>query len=279
MMMAVDKWRSYLQRGQFTIITDHKSLCNLGEQQLATEVQRKAMSKLVGLQFKFQYRRGAENSAADAPSRVGNQFGVAALSICQPTWVQEVANSYETDSDAQDRLQQLALHSPDDDGFELHRGLIRRHGRLWIGANTALRTRLISALHDSAVEGHSGVTATYHRVKKLFEWQGLKTAVDDYVRQCTICQQAKHELRKPAGKLAPLPIPTSPWQDVTMDFVEGLPKSEGYDSIMVVVDPFTKFAHFVPLKHPFTAAQVARAFWDNIVRLHGVPSSIDRTTG
>jgi hypothetical protein len=60
-MMAVDKWRAYLQRGPFTIVTDHQSFCNLGDQQLDTELQRKAMAKLVGLQFKFQYRRGAEN--------------------------------------------------------------------------------------------------------------------------------------------------------------------------------------------------------------------------
>lgn len=166
------------------------------------------------------------------------------------------------------------MHSPDDDEYELYRGVIRRHGRLWIGANTALRTKLISAMHDSAVGGHSGSTATYQRIKKLFEWKGLKQDVGDYVRQCQVCQQAKHELRKPAGKLAPLPIPMAPWQDLTMDFVEGLSKSEGYDTIMVVVDRFTKFAHFVPLRHPFTATQVAKVFWDNIVKLHGIPSSI-----
>ena len=56
-----------------------------------------------------------------------------------------------------------------------------------------------------------------------------------------------------------------------MDFVEGLPKSEGFDVIMVVVDRLTKFAHFMPLKHPFTAAQVSRALWDQVVKLHGVP--------
>ena len=102
----------------------------------------------------------------------------------------------------------------------------------------------------------------------------MKQDVDDDVRQCQVCQQAKHELRKPAAELAPLTIPTAPWQDLTMDFVEGLPKSKGYDAIMVVVDRFTKFAHFVPLRHPFTATQVARVFWDNVIKLHGIPSSI-----
>ena len=88
------------------------------------------------------------------------------------------------------------------------------------------------------------------------------------------CQQAKHEHSKPAGLLAPLPIPIAPWEDLTMDFVEGLLSLEGFDTIMVVVDRFTKFAHFIPLSHPFHATQVARAFWDNVVKLHGVPASI-----
>ena len=70
-MMAIDRWRPYLERGQFTILTDHKSLCTLGEQHLGSELQRKAMAKLGGLQFKFKYRKGIDNTAADSLSRVG----------------------------------------------------------------------------------------------------------------------------------------------------------------------------------------------------------------
>lgn len=273
-IMAIDKWRAYLQRAPFVIVTDHKSLCSLGDQHLKTELQRKAMSKMVGLQFSFKYRRGPDNGAADALSRVGHLLSIDALSICQPQWLQKVANSYETNKDAQDMLQRLAISSPDEHGYELRQGVIRLHDKLWIGANTALQTKLISAFHASAVGGHSGVAATYQRVKKQFTWRGLKQAVEDFVRQCSICQHAKHEHTKPPGLLQPLPIPTEPWQDLTMDFIEGLPCSEGYKVIMVVVDRFTKYAHFVPLSHPFTAATVARAFWDNIIKLHGVPMSI-----
>jgi hypothetical protein len=272
-MIAVDKWQAYLQRGPFTIVTNHKSLCNLEDQQLETDIQRKAMSKLVGLQFKFQYKRGVDNGAADALSRVGHMMSANAMSICQPKWLQEVANSYETDPKAQQMLARLTVLSPDEEGYSLHQGVIRLHNRIWIGSNIALQTKLISALHQSAVWGHSGVTATFQRVKKLFTWTGLKSSVEDYVRQCQICQQSKHELIKPAGTLQPLPVPTGPWDDISMDFVDGLPKSDGYNSIMVVVDRLTKVAHFVPLKHPYTS-QVATVLWDNVIKLHGIPLTI-----
>jgi hypothetical protein len=124
------------------------------------------------------------------------------------------------------------------------------------------------------VGGHSGATATYQRVKKLFAWTGIKAAVEEFVRQCDICQHVKHEHLKPAGLLQPLPIPSEPWQEISLDFVEGLPKSDGFEVILVVVDRLTKFAHFMPLRHPFTAIQVAHALWDNVVKLHGLPLTI-----
>ncbi|KAK1683966.1 hypothetical protein QYE76_044814 [Lolium multiflorum] len=151
-------------------------------------------------------------------------------------------------------LTRLAVCSPDEEGYSLNQGMIRLKGRLWIGANTALQTKLISAMHNSAVGGHSGITATFQRVKKLFAWKGLRTARGFELQWRILFINAKY--------------------DITMDFIDGLPKSEGFEVIMVVVDRLTKFAHFVPLKHPYTAAQVARVFWDNIIKLHGVPFTI-----
>jgi hypothetical protein len=77
----------------------------------------------------------------------------------------------------------------------------------------------------------------------MFVWEGLKQDVDSFVKQCGVCQQAKHERSKPAGLLQPLPIPAGAWQDWTMDFIESLPESDGQDTILVVVDRFTKYAH------------------------------------
>lgn len=85
-----------------------------------------------------------------------------AVSEVQPVWLQEVLNSYATDAHAQHLLTQLALQSPDDQGFSLHQGLIRHKGRVWIANNSALQTRLIAALHFSAIGGHSGVLTRKH---------------------------------------------------------------------------------------------------------------------
>uniref|UniRef100_A0A453HXK3 Integrase zinc-binding domain-containing protein n=1 Tax=Aegilops tauschii subsp. strangulata TaxID=200361 RepID=A0A453HXK3_AEGTS len=188
-IMAVDKWRPYLQRGPFQIVTDHKSLCNLEDQILTTDLQRKAMAKLVGLQFQIKYRKGSDNGAADSLSRVGHLLEAHAISTLQPDWVQEVSNSYVTDTVATQLLQELAIQSPNAKGYALKKGLITYKGRMYIGANLALQTKLIAAHHDTAVGGHSGIQATYHRLKQLYYWPGLKVAVENYIHQCIVCQQ------------------------------------------------------------------------------------------
>jgi hypothetical protein len=204
-IMAVDKWRQYLQRAPFTIVTDHQSLSNLNDQLLTTELQNKAMAKLVGLQFEIKYRKGADNGAADSLSRVGHLLATQSASVCKPAWLQEVLNSYTTDPHSTALLQELAVHSLNGQGFSLDHGLIKYKGRLFIGENLALQTKLISSLHDSAIGGHSGVQASYQRIKQLYYWPGMKLAVENYVKQCSVCQLAKHSHHKPDGLLQPLP--------------------------------------------------------------------------
>jgi hypothetical protein len=102
----------------------------------------------------------------------------------------------------------------------------------------------------------------------------MKGDVQSFVKQCLVCQQAKHELCKYPGLLHPLPIPQHSWSDISMDFIKGLPNSNRYSVILVIVDRFTKYGRFIPVKHPFSAASIAQLFFDNVVKLHGVPKSI-----
>ena len=94
------------------------------------------------------------------------------------------------------------------------------------------------------------------------------------VLSCAICQQCKHEKIPYPGLLQPLAIPKQAWEEISMDFVEGLPRSEGKGVILVIVDRLTKFSHFISLTHPFTASEVSRVFLDSVAKIHGVPKSI-----
>jgi hypothetical protein len=145
LIMVVERWRHYIQRQEFIILTDHKSLSYLKDQNLHSELQRKAMTRMMGLQFKIVYRKGRENAAADALSRVAHLMAIHVVSSVQPAWIQEVLNSYATDKTAQQLLQQLAISSPDAKGFSLHNGLIKLNEKVWIGNNSAMQTKLIAA--------------------------------------------------------------------------------------------------------------------------------------
>lgn len=89
-----------------------------------------------------------------------------------------------------------------------------------------------------------------------------------------MCQQAKLDRAKLPGLLHPLLVPKGSWQVISLDFIEGLPRSGKANCILVVVDEFSKFAYFIPLVHPFATATVAKAFIDNVYKLHGLPTAI-----
>ena len=111
-------------------------------------------------------------------------------------------------------------------------------------------------------------------MKKDFFWDGLKSDIQKFVAECLVCQQNKVETIKTPGLLQPLSIPSQRWEEISMDFITGLPKSEGKNVIMVVVDRLTKYAHFCALSHPFKASTVATTFMDRIQKLHGSPRVI-----
>ena len=114
----------------------------------------------------------------------------------------------------------------------------------------------------------------YQDLKQLYWWNGMKKDVADFVSRCLTCQQVKAEHQKPAGPFQRLEIPEWKWENITMDFVVGLPPASGYDSIWVIVDRLTKSAHFIPVKSNYKASKYAEIYIDQIFRLHGVPLSI-----
>lgn len=137
--------------------------------------------------------------------------------------------------------------------------------------------RFFRELHS---EGHVGRDRTLQLVTSSYFWPTLRRDVERFVERCRTCQQAKGKASN-AGLYMPLPIPTQPWTDVSMDFVLGLPRTQrGHDSIFVVVDRFSKMAQFIACKKTTDAVSVANLFFREVYRLHGLPTSIvsDRDT-
>ena len=103
----------------------------------------------------------------------------------------------------------------------------------------------------------------------------MKREIAKYVSRCLTCQQVKAEHQRPAGLLQPLQIPESKWEHIAMDFVIGLPATQkGHNGVWVVMDRLTKTTHFLPFNTKWSIAKLARCYVREVVRLHGVPSSI-----
>ncbi|KAM3402087.1 hypothetical protein ACQJBY_006188 [Aegilops geniculata] len=271
-MEALKRWRHYFLGNDLIIRTDHQSLQFMTDQKISTSIQHKLMLKLLEFNFQLEYKKGKENIVADALSR---KYSCMAISLATPQWISEVENSYNNDPHYQKLLEQLlvtATHMVNNNC--LQNGTIRHKGKIYVGRDTELRNRIMQALHSSAIGGHSGMKASYKRLKQVFYWPGMKKDMDNFVMLCPVCQKNKGETCPYPGLLDPLHIPDMVWAHVSMDFIEGLPKSNGKEVIFVVVDRLSKFAHFIPLSHPYTVQTVARAFIDNVMKLHGPPLAI-----
>lgn len=152
-----------------------------------------------------------------------------------------------------------------DDGF------LFKVGKLCIPSSSICRF-LTKEVHES--RGHRGLDKTLEGLKEHYYWPKKLNYMLRFVKSCVVCAKAKSRLN-PHGLYQPLPIPSSPWEDISMDFIVGLPRTrKGRDSIFMVVDRFSKMAHFIPWNTTDDAQQVVELFFTEIVRLHGIPCTI-----
>jgi hypothetical protein len=241
------------------------------DQRLSTIPQHHWIRKLFGYDFTVEYRAGKLNIVVDALSRRD----------CEEAFLHNISTpTFQLYSDIKNKISSSAELSAlrnkitaglKEPCWSVQDELILKSGKVFIPPNSDLLHQILQLSHTG---GHEGIQKTLHRLHANFHVDHDRRLVKDFVNACTTYQQNKTQSLHPAGLLQPLPIPTRVWADISMDFIEALPKVHSKSVIRTVVDGFSKFAHFIPLSHPYTASSVARAFFSEVVRLHGIPGSI-----
>ncbi|WVZ66968.1 hypothetical protein U9M48_016118 [Paspalum notatum var. saurae] len=302
---ALKIWRHYLFGQKCYIYTDHKSLKYIFTQSELNMRQRRWLELVSDYDLEIHYHPGKANVVADALSRkcqvnfliaremppeLGEEFDRLSLGFLnnlgattmelEPTLEQEIRKRQLNDEKIKEIKQKISAGK----GKDFHEdadGIVWYKNRICVPEVKEIRELILREAHETAYSIHPGSDKMYQDLKKTFWWYGMKREIAEFVAVCDICQRVKAEHQRPAGLLQPLKIPEWKWEEVGMDFITGLPRTQaGYDSIWVIVDRLTKVAHFIPVKTTYSGARLAELYISRIVCLHGVPKKIvsDRGT-
>ena len=288
---ALKAWRHYLYGKPIRVLTDHHSLQRFQTQPQLSARQARWKDTFAEFNLTIEYVEGKHNVVADAlsrrPDHAPDQQPTLMLALVHshshstPTRIlaltsllADVMEASRTDPDYRSVLNRRRTRS---DSFTERGGLLYydNGSRLVIPNQPALRTRLMQECHDTPTAGHLGKDKTIELMKRRFYWRGMDDDIARYVTTCDACQRNKPSTQSQMGPMQPLPIPTRPWQQVSMDLITQLPRTRsGNDAIVVFVDKLTKMAHYAATTTTVSAPQLASIFMREVVRLHGVPESI-----
>jgi hypothetical protein len=144
--------------------------------------------------------------------------------------------------------------------------------------NEEVRQQILDEAHLSRYSIHPGSTKMYQDLKQHYWWTKMKIAIARYVARCDTCRRVKAIHMKTAGPLQSLSIPTWKWEDISMDFIVGVPRiAKGFDSTWVIIDQLTKITHFLPIKVKYPVIAYAKLYIARILNLHGSQNNCVRS--
>jgi len=294
-------WRHYLYGSRFEVFSDHKSLKYLFDRKELNMRQRRWLEFLKDYNFQLSCHPGKANVVADALSRkflrisalmvkeleLIEQFRDLSL-VCELTpgsvklgmlkltsnILEEIKVGQKEGLELVDRMVLVKQGKGVD--FRLDQnGVLMFRDRVCVPDVPELKKRILDEGHQRSLSIHPGATKMYQDLKRLFWWPGMKKAIAEFVYACLVCQKSKIEHQKPSRLMQPLFVPEWKWDSISINFVGALSKTvKGFDSIWVVVDQLTKSTHFIPIKTGMSVAKLAEIYIEEVVRLHGIPSSI-----
>ncbi|KAI2644474.1 Transposon Tf2-6 polyprotein [Labeo rohita] len=260
---ALEEWRHWLQGGSdpFTVWPDHQNLTVIRQAKQLNPRQAQWALFFEHFNFHLSYRPGSKNTKADALSRQHQKDTTSSepapvlpphIILAPLRWGLE------------ERVRQGHGQEPPPSDTPT--------GRLFVPS--ALRQEVLQWGHDSTLAGHPGVQRTISFISRAFWWRTLQRDIQEYVQACNICARSKTINAPSTGELQPLPVPKRPWTHISLDFVTGLPKSQGKNTILTIVDRFSKAVHLVALSGLPSAKTTAELILEHVVRLHGFPKDI-----
>ncbi|GJR14248.1 putative reverse transcriptase domain-containing protein [Tanacetum coccineum] len=288
-VFALKIWRHYLYGTKCTVFTDHKSLQHILDQKELNMRQRHWLELLSDYDCEIRYHPGKANVVANALSRkervkpLRAQALVMTISLDLPKRILEaqiearkpenlksvdvggmlIENSKDPEKPRKEKLEPRAD------------GTMCLNNRSWLPRYGDLRTLIMHESHKSKYSVHPGSDKMYQDMKQLYWWPNMKADIATYVSKCLTCLRVKAEHQKPSGLLVQPAIPQWKWENITMDFVTKLPRTQsGNDTIWVIVDRLTKSAHFLPIRETDPMDKLARLYLKKVVTRHGIPVSI-----
>lgn len=186
----------------------------------------------------------------------------------------EIVNRIKTSNRTYDSLQGYQDQVGKLEQWTVDNGLLLHNGKLVVPDDRDLRARLLDEIHRLPLTAHPGEDKLTQLFRTRYYWPGWTADIHRYIDNCQVCKRTKNQQDRAPGLLQPLPIPTRPWQHISIDFCS-LPKDKyGFDNVIVIVDRFSKRTISISCHKTITAAQAARLFVDHTLRWAGCPESI-----
>jgi len=299
------------------VLTNHKNLVTCMTTKELNERQARWMQELSQYNFKIEYRAGKERGKPDALTRREGDLPTAGdkrltrnvgillqkerywdipegeeikLDVMETTefhdkdeW--EIQKASNVDNEVPDIKKNLDEGRKEMKGIALglcqwKNGLLWYQGKIWIPKDEGIRTTLIAKHHEPPQAGHGGMAKTTKLISRRYYWPKIREDNKRFIKNCDTCQSTKVVRHAPYGLLHANKAPDRPWKSMAMDFITDLPKSEVYDTILVVIDRLTRMSHFIRCSKDLDAQQFTNLFMKEIVRLHRLPHEIitDRGT-